>query len=96
MEVNNKLIRDIAKLSKLKFNKSSNDKMKKDLKKILAFVDKLNEIDTENIEPLIYLSEEKNILRPDHISKPLTQEQALENAPHKDSDYFKVPTVLKK
>ena len=96
MEVNNKLIRDIAKLSKLKFNKSSNDKMKKDLKKILAFVDKLNEINTENIEPLIYLSEEKNILRPDHISKPLTQEQALENAPHKDSDYFKVPTVLKK
>ena len=96
MEVNNKLIRDIAKLSKLEFNKSSNDKMKKDLKKILAFVDKLNEIDTENIEPLIYLSEEKNILRPDHISKPLTQEQALENAPNKDSDYFKVPTVLKK
>lgn len=96
MEVNNKLIQDIAKLSKLEFNKSSNEKMKKDLKKILAFVDKLNEIDTENIEPLIYLSEEKNILRPDHISKPLTQEQALENAPHKDSDYFKVPTVLKK
>ena len=47
MEVNNKLIRDIAKLAKLEFNKSSNDKMKKDLKKILAFVDKLNEIDTK-------------------------------------------------
>ena len=95
MEVNNKLIRDIAKLSKLEFNKYSNEKMKKDLKKILAFVDKLNEIDTENIEPLIYLSEEENILRADQISKSLTQEQALENAPHKDSDYFKVPNVLK-
>tara|TARA_B100000609_G_C17135728_1_gene392708 strand:- start:161 stop:454 length:294 start_codon:yes stop_codon:yes gene_type:complete len=95
MEVNNKLIRDIAKLSNLEFNKSSNEKIKKDLKKILAFVDKLNEIDTENIEPLIYLSEEENILRPDQISKSLTQDQALENAPHRDSDYFKVPTVLK-
>ena len=96
MEVNNKLIQDIAKLSKLEFNKSSNEKMKKDLKKILAFIDKLNEIDTENIEPLVYLSEEENVLRPDHISKSLTQEQALKNAPQKDSDYFKVPTVLKK
>jgi len=96
MEVNNKLIQDIAKLSKLEFNKSSNEKMKKDLKKILAFVDKLNEIDTENIEPLVYLSEEENVLRPDQISKSLTQKQALKNAPQKDSDYFKVPTVLKK
>ena len=96
MEVNNKLIQDIAKLSKLEFNKSSNEKMKKDLKKILAFVDKLNEIDTENIEPLVYLSEEENVLRPDQISKSLTQKQSLMNAPQKDSDYFKVPTVLKK
>ena len=96
MEVNNKLIQDIAKLSKLEFNKSSNEKMKKDLKKILAFVDKLNEIDTENIEPLVYLSEEENVLRPDQISESLTQKQALMNAPQKDSDYFKVPTVLKK
>ena len=96
MEVNNKLIQDIAKLSKLEFNKSSNEKMKKDLKKILAFVDKLNEIDTENIDPLVYLSEEENVLRPDQISKSLTQKQALKNAPQKDSDYFKVPTVLKK
>ena len=96
MEVNNKLIQDIAKLSKLEFNKSSNENMKKDLKKILAFVDKLNEIDTENIEPLVYLSEEENVLRPDQISKSLTQKQALMNAPQKDSDYFKVPTVLKK
>ena len=96
MEVNNKLIQDIAKLSKLEFNKSSNEKMKKDLKKILAFVEKLNEIDTENIEPLVYLSEEENVLRVDQISKSLTQKQALMNAPQKDSDYFKVPTVLKK
>ena len=96
MEVNNKLIQDIAKLSKLEFNKSSNEKMKKDLKKILAFVDKLNEIDTENIEPLVYLSEEENVLRPDQISKSLTQKQGSYKCPQKDSDYFKVPTVLKK
>lgn len=96
MEINNKLIQDIAKLSKLKFNDSDTEKMKEDFKKILAFVDKLNEIDTEGVDPLIYLSDEKNVLRSDEVTAFTSQEDALKNAPHKDSDYFKVPTVLKK
>lgn len=96
MEVNNKLIEDIAKLSKLKFDESSSEKMKDDLEKILAFVDKLNEIDTEGVEPLIYMSDEVNVLRADEISEETAQDEALKNAPQKDSDYFKVPTVLKK
>ena len=96
MEINNKLIQDIAKLSKLKFNDSTNEKMKEDFKKILAFVDKLNEIDTEGADPLIYLSDEKNVLRSDEVTAFTSQEDALKNAPQKDSDYFKVPTVLKK
>ena len=96
MEINNKLIQDIAKLSKLKFDDSSTEKMKEDFKKILAFVDKLNEIDTEGVDPLIYLSDEKNVLRSDEVSAFTSQEDALKNAPQKDSDYFKVPTVLKK
>ena len=96
MEVNNKLIQDIAKLSKLKFDDSAEEKMKSDLEKMLAFVDKLNEIDTEGIDPLIYMSEEVNVLREDKVSEKISQEDALKNAPEKDSDYFKVPTVLKK
>ena len=95
MEVNNKLIQDIAKLAKLKFDDSSTEKMIEDFKKILDFVDKLNEIDTEGVEPLIYLSDEENVLRPDEVSMFTSQEDALKNAPQKDSDYFKVPTVLK-
>ena len=96
MEVNNKLIQDIAKLSKLKFDDSAEEKMKADLEKMLAFVNKLNEIDTEGIDPLIYMSEEVNVLREDKISENTSQEDALKNAPEKDSDYFKVPIVLKK
>ena len=96
MEVNNKLIQDIAKLSKLKFDDSAEEKMKADLEKMIAFVDKLNEIDTEGIDPLIYMSEEVNVLREDKVSEETSQEDALKNAPEKDSDYFKVPTVLKK
>lgn len=96
MEVNNKLIQDIAKLAKLNFDEDSSEKMKADLEKILAFVDKLNEINTEGVEPLIYMSDEVNVLRADEISEETTQNEALKNAPQKDSDYFKVPTVLKK
>ena len=96
MEVNNKLIQDIAKLSKLKFDDSAEEKMKADLEKMLAFVDKLNEIDTEGVDPLIYMSEEVNVLREDKVKEATSQEDALKNAPEKDSDYFKVPTVLKK
>ena len=70
--------------------------MKSDLKKMLDFVDKLNEIDTEGVEPLIYMSEELNVLREDNITENLPQEDALKNAPQKDSDYFKVPRILKK
>ena len=96
MEVNNKLIQDLSRLAKLKFDTSSSKKMKGDLEKMIGFMDKLLEIDTEGIEPLIYLSEEENVLRVDEISNEVSQKNALKNAPEKDSDYFKVPTVLKK
>ena len=96
MEVNNKLIQDLSRLAKLKFDEKSAEKMKEDLDKIIGFVDKLSEIDTEGIKPLIYLSDEVNVLRTDEISHKISQENALKNAPQKDSDYFKVPTVLKK
>ena len=96
MKVNNKLIQDLSRLAKLKFDEESAEKMKGDLNKIIGFLDKLSEIDTEGVEPLIYLSEEVNVLRADEIANEVSQKDALKNAPQKDSDYFKVPTVLKK
>tara|TARA_B110000263_G_C14843004_1_gene300584 strand:+ start:53 stop:343 length:291 start_codon:yes stop_codon:yes gene_type:complete len=96
MKIDNQLIEDLARLAKLKFDKQAIEKMKADLESILGFVDKLSEIDTEGVDPLIYLSEELNVLRTDEIGEEITQEDALKNAPEKDSDYFKVPTVLKK
>ena len=96
MKITNKLIQDIAALAKLEFDEQSGEQMKADLEKIIGFVDKLSEIDTEGVEPLIYLSEEINVLREDEIKAVVSQVEALKNAPEKDSDYFKVPTVLKK
>jgi len=96
MKVNKRLIQDIAKLAKLEFDAKSTEEMKSDLEKILTFVDKLNEIDTDGVNPLIYMSDEMNVLRADEITEETSQKDALKNAPSKDSDYFKVPTVLKK
>ena len=96
MEITNKLIEDIAALAKLEFDEKSAEQMKVDLERIIGFIDKLSEIDTDGVEPLIYLSEEVSVLREDEIKAVVSQVEALKNAPEKDSDYFKVPTVLKK
>ena len=96
MKVTNKLIYDLAEIDKLKFNKSENEKMKSDFKNMLDFIDKLSEINTKDVEPLIYLSDEINSLREDNISIKLSKEMALKNSTSNNSDYFTVPTILKK
>ena len=70
------------------------EEIKKDLNDILAFVEKIESVDTEGVNPLIYMNEDYNVLRPDEVSHTIDHEEALRNAPQKDSDYFKVPTVL--
>lgn len=96
MKIDDKLIADLASLAKLSFDEKSSKNMQDDLKKIIGFIDKLSEINTENVEPLIYLSEELNVLRTDDNIENISQEQALTNAPQKDSDYILVPKVLEK
>ena len=96
MKIDNKLIRDIAALAKLRFDEKSTKEMISDMEKIIGFLDKLSEVDTSGIEPLIYLNEEETTLRTDEITNEVSQKDALKNAPEKDSDYFRIPTVLKK
>ena len=95
MKIDHTLIEKLAKLSQLDFSQEAKSKMEQDLNKILAFVDELNTLNTDDIEPLVYINEEVNKLREDKVGKHLPKEKALKNAPEKDSDYFKVPTVLK-
>jgi len=96
MKINNKLIEEIASLAKLNFDENSKELMKSDLKKIISFIDKLSEVDTKNVEPLVYLSDEVNVLRKDEVKEVISQVDALKNAPQKDSDYFFVPKIIKK
>ena len=68
----------------------------KDMERVLSFVEKLNEVDTSGVDPLIFMTEEENVLREDVAALTITKEDALRNAPMKDSDYFKVPRVVDK
>lgn len=96
MSIDNNTIDRIATLAKLSFDEDEKVEIKKDLTKILAFVDTLNEVDTDDVEPLIYMNEQEDELRNDEVNHVISQKEALKNAPQKDSDYIKVPKVLKK
>jgi len=94
MKIDSSTVDKLADLAKLEFDKVSKENIIEDLNKVLAFVDKLNELDTENIEPLTYMSDETTITRKDVVKQVITQQEALSNAPKKDSDYILVPKVL--
>ncbi|MBL4703434.1 MAG: Asp-tRNA(Asn)/Glu-tRNA(Gln) amidotransferase subunit GatC [Flavobacteriales bacterium] len=96
MIIDDKTVDKIAVLSKLKFEGEAKENIKSDMNKMLEFVSKLDEIDTEGVQPLVYMTDELNVLREDDARNTLTQKEALKNAPKKDSDYFRVPKVLSK
>lgn len=96
MKIDNETVDKIAHLARLEFNNEAKAQMINDMNNMLAFVDKLNELDTANVEPLIYMSDEVNVLREDDVIHTITQQEALENAPKHDSDYFKVPRMIEK
>ncbi len=96
MKIDETKIDELAHLARLEFANESKGAIKKDLEKILEFCNKLNEVDTDSVEPLIYLSDERNVLRADEAKVGLEKSQALLNAPLADSDYFKVPKVITK
>ena len=94
--ISNETIDKIAHLARLEFENEAKVEIAKDMNRMLEFVDKLNELNTDNVEPLIYMSNEVNVLREDEVRHDISQKEALQNAPKKDSDYFKVPKVVEK
>ena len=94
MKIDIKTIEKLASLSKLKFTKEELDLISKDMSKMVDFINQLDEIDTEGVEPLIHVNEGFNNWREDEIREMLDQKEALSNSPIKDSTYFKLPKVL--
>ncbi len=96
MEVNDELVNNIAKLARLEFRDDEKDEIKIDLQKMISFIEKLNELDTTGVEPLLHMSENVNVLRDDQVKGSITKEDAFLNAPNHDEQFFKVPKVIKK
>jgi aspartyl-tRNA(Asn)/glutamyl-tRNA(Gln) amidotransferase subunit C len=96
MEVNDALVDKLANLSRLQFNTSEKEGIKADLQRMIQFVEKLNELDTTGVEPLLHMSEQVNVLREDLVQGSVNRTAALQNAPEHDEEFFKVPKVIKK
>jgi aspartyl-tRNA(Asn)/glutamyl-tRNA(Gln) amidotransferase subunit C len=95
MEVNDALVDKLAHLSRLHFNETEKAEIKNDLQRMIAFVDKLNELNLDGVEPQLFMSDEVNVLREDEIKGSISREEALKNAPEHDEQFFKVPKVIK-
>ena len=96
MKIDDQIIEKISRLAYLEFGEEEKEKICQDLEQILTFVEKLKELDTENVEPLVYLSDKTNVLREDRMIPTLSTEEALLNAPEKSGRFFKVPKVIRK
>ncbi len=95
-KIDEKLVDQVAHLARLEFDNEQKNAIINDMNNMLVFVDKLNELNTDGIEPLVYMTDETNVLREDDVKQDITQKEVLANAPQKDSDYFKVPKVVEK
>lgn len=96
MEINDDLINHLAHLSRLQFEGDEKTQIKQDLENMINFMGKLNEVDTENVEPLVFMNSQYLELRKDEPKTTISQQEALKNAPQKDSDYFRIAKVLDK
>jgi len=94
MTLDKNSIGKIAHLARLEFDDKSLEAFATDFNKMLVWINKLSEVNTDNVQPLIHMSAELNVLREDVEKPTITHEQALFNAPKKDSDYFRVPKFL--
>lgn len=96
MELNDALVENLANLARLQFNEQEKEIIKHDLQRMIHFVDKLNELDTQGVEPLLHMTDNVNVLRNDELKGSISRSAGLQNAPDTDGVFFKVPKVIRK
>ena len=87
-------VEKVAKLARLELSGAEVDEFTGQLGAILEYVEKMNELDTENIEPLAHCLPVSNVFRDDEVKESLGTEKTLANAPQRDGEFFKVPKIL--
>lgn len=94
MNIDQETVDKIAHLARLELSDAEKQETIKDMNRILTFMDKLNEVDTSAVEPLVYMNADVNVLREDMVKQEITHEEALLNAPEKDENFFHVAKVI--
>ena len=94
MTIDLKTIKHISKLSRISVDDAKADKLAGDLNSIFDFIEKLNELNTDNIEPLTSVAETTLKLRVDEVKSGNIRDQILKNSPEENEDFFVVPRVV--
>ena len=94
MPVTREDVEKVAVLARLKLNEQEIEEMTSQLNEILEYFEKLQELDTEGVEPLSHVLPMKNVYREDRVKPSLSQEEILMNAPEKGHGHFKVPRII--
>jgi len=94
MAIDRETVKHVAVLARLAMTEAELDRFTEQLRAILDYVGKLNELDTSRVEPLSHALALKNVLRPDEPGNPLPRKQALANAPDQEGGFFRVPRII--
>lgn len=94
MAIDNETVKRVAFLSRLKVDDDKIDATKEEFNKILLWIEELNEINTDNVEPLISVNDVNLRVRDDEITAGNCRKEILQNAPSAEYDYFAVPKVV--
>lgn len=95
MQITPELVEKLAHLARLHFDEKEKEEISRDLEKMIEMVDKLKELDVNDTEPLLHMSQSTEILRNDEVKKTISREQAFMNAPDHNEEFFRVPKILK-
>lgn len=94
MQIDKQLISRLEHLARLELSSNEREQIQSDLNNILQMVEKLQKLDTDQVQALVYLNEDVNVWREDEVRNQVSKPEALKNAPDQDGDYFKVAKVI--
>jgi aspartyl-tRNA(Asn)/glutamyl-tRNA(Gln) amidotransferase subunit C len=94
MKISRQEVEHVADLARLQLSEEEIDQFTGQLDAILSYIDKLNELDTGNVEPTSHVIEVGNVIREDRVLPSIPPEDSLSNAPERKDSFFKVPKII--
>ena len=94
MKIDKKQVEYIANLARISLAEDEKNEFIEQLGRIIEYVEKLNELDTSHVEPMAHATGQKSVFRDDIRGESLSADEALQNAPAREADFFKVPKVV--